>query len=278
MIEASGGRESIAACANGRSRRLVDARFLRGLDAGEKNELELHLASCGPCTERYRRLQLAERVASVGPERAFEEPSPLEIERIARDLQLLEAPADRWAWLRDMRGAVAGLSAAVAIAAAIGVFVAVRPPQETLIARGGAEQRAATFSMFVIGADGAIRPYAEDGALKASELIKLRASWSGAEPKHVAVAIVDAAGAVRVAQLGAPKGASTGATIPGAIALAGSSAGDAIAYLLASESAIDESALRAAIAASPDAETLRASLKVLAVDRRVLHIAESATE
>lgn len=265
-------------CANGQSRRLVDARFLRSLDAGEKNELEVHLASCGSCTERYRRLQLAERVASIGPERAFEEPSPLEIERIAADLQLLETATDRWSWLFNMKGAFTGLSAAVAIAAAIALFVIARPPQETLTERGGVEQRAATFSLFVIGADGAIRPYAEDAALKSSELIKLRASWSGVSPTHVAVAIVDASGAVRIAQLGAPKGAATGATIPGAIALAGSSAGDALAYVIASESAIDENMLRAAIAVKPNADVLRDSLKVLAVDRRVLHIAETATE
>ena len=76
-----------AECIGGSAKKLVDARFVRLLDDRERSALETHLAACGFCGERYRRLQLAERVVAVGAERAFEEPSPLEIDRIA---------ADRW--------------------------------------------------------------------------------------------------------------------------------------------------------------------------------------
>src|SRR5688572_17153957 len=97
-------------CVDGGARRLVDARFLRVLDTHERTELESHLVACVACSERYRRLQLAERVAAVGPDRAFDEPSPLEIERIARDLDLVERPVDRFAWLKNLRAAMMGLS------------------------------------------------------------------------------------------------------------------------------------------------------------------------
>jgi hypothetical protein len=259
-------------CVGGGARRLVDARFLRALNGNEKTELETHLAACSSCTERYRRLQLAERVASVGPERSFEEPSQLEIERIAGDLQLIESTADHFAWWRNMRGAFVGFSAAVAIAAAVAIFVVVKPPRETLTERGGTVQPSLSFAVYVINESGAIRAHTPGDPVQSKELLKLRASWDGVDPRHVAMAIVDAEGKVRVAQLGAPKGVSAGASIPGAVALAASAKGEALMYLVASQAAISDETLRSLVGARPEHEEVRRSLNAITVERRVLKI------
>lgn len=263
-------------CVGGGARRLVDARFMRALDGNERNELETHLASCGWCSERYRRMQLAERVASVGPERAFEEPSALEIERIAQDLQLVDRTVGRFAWWREARGAMIGFGAALAVAAAAAMFFFVQPsnptPREAPPVMRGAGEVRASFSLFAINAQGAVRPYQPGTSISAAEVVKLRASWSGAELNHVAVAIVDASGNVRVAQLGAPKGSNESATIPGAVSLAGSATGEATTYIIASETPLADDALRDAVGRHPGADELRTALKAIAVDRRTITI------
>jgi hypothetical protein len=259
-------------CVGGGARRLVDARFSRTLSAGERSELEQHLVACAACSERYRRMQLAERVATVGADRALAEPSPFEVERIAADLGLVSRPVEQASWWSRRRAAFAGFTAAAAVAASLILFAVRTPPPEQVIERGAAATTL-SFAVYVIGDGGAIRVHDQGSPVRADELLKLRASWTGVAPRSVAVAIVDAEGKVDVAALGAPKGAETGATIPGAVALAGRAPGNAIMYLFAFEgAAADRAAIAAAVENRPESPRLPGAL---AVERRELPIEEA---
>lgn len=232
----------ISTCAGGPAPRLVDARFLRPLEDRERTELETHLSSCAWCGERYRKLQLAERIASVGMERAVEEPSALEIERIAQDLHLVESTVSQPSWLRILQSKLAGYSALVAVAAAVVLFLVLRPPQEILLERGGSTP-GVTFSAFVINADGSIRPHDPAMPVKAGDNIKLRASWTKDQPAFVYAAIYLSDGTVQLAKLEAPQGPSTGATIPGAITLSKLFAGAEL-RVIGSEVELDDEAAK----------------------------------
>jgi hypothetical protein len=230
-------------CAGGEGRRFVDARFLRPLADRERVELETHLSSCAWCGERYRKLQLAERVASVGVDRALEEPSALEIERIAQDLHLVESTGQSLGWWRALRGSIAGYSAVIAVAAAVAIFFAIRPPKEVLLERGGAAV-GVSFSAFVIAADGAIRAHEPAVAVSNTDHLKLRVSWSAAAPRIVYAVVALSDGTVELAELGEPSGAPTGATVPGAISMAKVPAEGAELWVVASDEPLDPEAAK----------------------------------
>ncbi len=122
-----------------RDQKLVDAAFVGGLSANERDRMHDALAGSIELQERYRKLQLAERVASLGPERALDEPSPFEIDRVAQRLGLLDAPAPRRRWFGSWKMALPMVVAAAAAA----LVLAPRSDESSasdpgaLVARGG---------------------------------------------------------------------------------------------------------------------------------------------
>jgi hypothetical protein len=207
-------------CVGGRGNKLVDARFLRALDGAERGELERHLVACTSCSERYRRLQLAERVASVGPERAFEEPSPFEIERMAMDLGLVDRPERRWSAFLRSRFLTTALPA-LAVTAAVSLFV-IAPRtlfEDRPVERGEVANGPITVAAYVISANGDIRALAGDPRVHASDYLKLRVGFVDAARSRAAHAVeVRFDGFDRTFDL--PNPGELAVSVPDAIALA----------------------------------------------------------
>src|SRR5262245_44459267 len=146
----------MATCVASREAKLVDARFVRPLSEREKRRMEDHLVACGTCRERYRKLQLADRVAAFGPDDELDRPAPVEVDRIAQDLGLLEPPRPR-RWFSLPIFGTASTLAAVALA----VVLFLRPSDE-LVEKGDANT-GITFSAYAI-ADGGSPRLLEGGA------------------------------------------------------------------------------------------------------------------
>lgn len=251
------------ACAGGADRKLVEARFLRALDEGERKRLERHLLGCASCSEKYRRLQLAERVASVGTDRALEEPSFLEIERIAGDLGLFGPPKTARNWLP-----FAGLLAAVACAL---LLIVLRPqdPSETFTPRG--DPSGLTFAAYVIAADGAIRSHTAVAPVSKDDHLKLRVSRPDKGKPWPKMFLVIATDTPKVIELVAPEKNEPAASIPGAIPLAGLPSGKVTAYVIATDEA-DEQTLSEAVRDRPAADRVRQSLGRAVVERIELEV------
>lgn len=215
-----------------RRERLVDERFRRPLSPAERESLEAHLVSSPTATERYRRLHLIERVTALGPERALEEPSPMEIDRIAVDLGLVEVPVQQpsWlTWLLSLR--VIGMSTAAVAAAAVALFV-LMPPTETINQRGVGPSRV-TVSTYAVHTTGIRR--ASDGATVSSgHHLKFRVA-AGAALSTFAAILVDESGRAYVAKLEAPAISDEPVAVPGSVALTGIAPGTVKLYLIASE-------------------------------------------
>lgn len=122
-----------------RDQKLVDAAFVGGLSPNERARMHDALAGSIDLQERYRKLQLAERVAALGPERALDEPSHFEIDRVAQRLGLLDAPPPPRRWFASWKIALP----VVVAAAAAGLVLAPQAEQSSvsdpgaLVARGG---------------------------------------------------------------------------------------------------------------------------------------------
>lgn len=217
-------------------------------ERGVPDSLRDGLASSAALAERYRRLQLAERVAAHGPEAALETPSPAEIDRIAAGLGLLEpAPRRLWRWTW------AAAPAFALVAAVLLLVVWPRPTPEVVQVRGGAAT-GASFAAYAVGADGGFTPLA-DARVTAGTRLKLRLSWAEAPVAldAVWVAVVPASGPVRVTRLAAPAGRL--AAVPGVVALRGVPGGPVQVYAIAATARLDEAAVRAAVAGRlPDGE------------------------
>ncbi len=251
---------SAVRCDDRRCRRLVDRSFTRGrLSATERTDLEEQLAACPDCRERYRRLQLAERVAAHGPELAFERPSPAEIDRVADALGLLEPTPVRAGWRRP--AALLGLAAALAV----GLLLALRPaptPDDGLAPRGDGAAPGPSWAAFAIGPDGAIQPSRPGLEVGAGASLKLRVAWSGAErgrlPGPVWVILVPASGPPLVTRLEAPDGPFAAASVPGAVRLDALPAGRLTIYARAGPEPDD--VLLRHVATRPPAEGLGAGV------------------
>ena len=137
--------------------------------------MEEHLTACGGCRERYRKLQLADRVIAFGAEGELDQPSPVEIDRIARDLGLLDA--ERTAPL-VVDGVVVRRCG---VGGGAGGDVAVVREAERRAGRAGRAPDGVTFSAYAI--DDASGPRLLEGGRErasASEHLKLRASNASA--------------------------------------------------------------------------------------------------
>jgi hypothetical protein len=206
------------ACTARRDGKLIDARFARALSGRERSRMEDHLILCGTCRERYRRLQLAERVAAFGGDGDLDAPSPFEVERIAEGLGLGAPRRRSWLDLRWFAGAVS-VAAAVALA---GVYL--RTGEDDLVARGGAEVKP-SFSLYALSDRGA-RPLSRGESVSSGEHLKLRVSGAPVEGVHVVLVASD--GRIEHASLAAPRDGS----VPGAVSLADLPAGTLTAYAI----------------------------------------------
>jgi hypothetical protein len=242
-------------CVAKREGKLIDARFVRPLSDGERSKLEGHLVACGWCRERYRKLQLADRVTAFGAAAELDVPAPIEVERMARDLGLLDPEKPKRAWF-DLR--IAG--AVVAVAFAVVLFVR---PSDDLVERGAAPA-AVTFSAYA-GGEGAWRLLEPGAQVAASEHLKLRAS--GEANGGVEVLLVGADGRVEHVHLLAP----VSSLVPGAIALEGLPTGKLTAYLIAAKS-FDPALARRLAAARAPAKELASALGGASVERIDLEV------
>jgi hypothetical protein len=258
-------------CIDGRGPKLVEARFLGTLPAKKREHLEAHLIACSACAERYRRLQLADRLAAargeLAPEDAAREPSAAEIDRVAGDLGLLAAPEPRrsW-WLSPIFGASVAIGSAALVTMLVVLGRSSRDPVEELAARGSVEARI-SFAAYLIGTDGAIRRHDPSAKVSPKDHLKLRASWQGASaPSPLRLVLVPAVGSPALIALEAPKRSGEGSSsseaasgsVPGAVSLETLPPGKALAYLIAGP--IDESRLLGHAAARPSAAALLAAI------------------
>ncbi len=219
-------------CVAKREGKLIDARFLRPLDPRERSSMEEHLVACESCRERYRRLQLADRVIAFGPDADLDRPAPLEVERIALDLGLLDRPRRRPFWLGLPFFGAVGSVAAMALVAAL--FLR---PSEVLLERGEAPV-GITFSAYAIADDAGPRLLERGAQVALGEHLKLRASFGArALPQidGIEVLLVPARGEVQHVHLSAPERGAASASVPGAIALQGLAPGPLTAYVVAAE-------------------------------------------
>ncbi len=195
-----------------RLERLVDQRFSRPLSASERQDLEAHLAASPIASERYRRLHLMERVAALGPERALEEPSPLEVQRIANDLGLLAPDPEPsfLAWLTSFRTVGITVFAAAAFAAAVLLI----PTPELVQERGGTAWSASAYAVSSGGVERLGPTASRDTHLK------FRVTRDGDSAlTALSVVVKDASGATHVVPLEAPAFEGDTASVPGALAL-----------------------------------------------------------
>jgi len=242
-------------CVAKRDGKLIDARFVRSLSDGERSKMEDHLVACGWCRERYRKLQLADRVTAFGAEAELDVPAPIEVERMARDLGLL-APEKPKRVRFDVR--IAGMAFALALA----VMLFLRPADD-LIERG-AGPSAVTFSAYA-GGEGKWRLLEPGAQVAASEHLKLRAT--GEANAGVEVLLVAADGKVEHVHLLAP----TSSLVPGAIALEGLPPGALTAYLIAAKS-FEPEAVRELAAKRVPAKELASALEGASVERMDLEV------
>lgn len=244
-----------------RASKLVDAAFEGGFSSKQGAKLQEVLASSGDAAQRYRRLQLAERVAAHGPEAALETPSEFEIDRIARNLGLLapEPRPSRWrAWISPWV-----LTGGLVLSSAVVLFTLSVPPPE-IQARGGHD--ALSFSTYAITTQGAISVVSPGASLTPQDRLKVRLSWQGEvlPLSGVWVGVVDQSGRVRVTSLAAPD--TQVATVPGLVDLGWVAPGDVRVYVVGSSTSLAESALVSALSPRPDAATIKESLGAVAVD------------
>jgi hypothetical protein len=249
--------------------RLVDERFARSLSEPERAELEAHLASSPTAAERYRRLHLIERVTALGPERALEEPSPMEIDRIAVDLGLVDRPEPprSWlSWLTTVR--MAGFSMAIA-ATAVLLFVFL-PPRETVLTRGAAPVPV-TVSTYVVSADGI--GVAGTQPLGSGSHLKLRLTRTGelAAVQTVAAVLLDETGHAYVVELGTPKFDAPTVSVPGSFSLTSVTPGRVKMFVVVSSEAL---VLDAIDGAEITEDALRERLGAAIVDRLELTVLE----
>ncbi|MCA9550294.1 MAG: hypothetical protein KC933_09680 [Myxococcales bacterium] len=231
--------------------KLLEARFTRPLSPREVARLERALASSPELAERYRRLQLAERVVAHGPEAGLEQPSPFEVERGARALGLLDPPARRRpAWTPWVLGATFAMAAGLAtlVVAPVGM-------QEVLQERGGAVS-GVSFAAYAVAPEGGFSELVEGARLTPEHRLKLRLSFQGpATPLDaVWVALVPTSGAPRVERLAAPEGNL--AAVPGVVGLFGLPAGPVAVYVLAAARGASPGEISAAVAGRPAPEAL----------------------
>lgn len=247
-----------AQCIGGSARKLVDERFVRLLDGDERGHLEAHLVACAACSERYRRLQLAERVAAVGPERAVDEPGSFEIERIAGDLGLLESPRRlRIEWLP-----IGGLFLAAATAALAFLLLPVVASQDEgeLLPRG-APVADTTFAVYVVSAAGEVRAHRAEEPVRAGEHLKLRVSRAATEGTWPQLSAIVAGTEPRVLRLESPRSADPSASVPGAIAAGALPRGRAALYLIAAPELPEDARLIDAVEGEPAAELVAKKLE-----------------
>jgi hypothetical protein len=136
-----------AACEDERKyTRLVDEVITSELPAEKWDRLRKHLQGCARCRARYNKAVLAERMLNGGP-KAVDQPSPLELDRIARAvlppanvpvwqrlLQWFAAPTQRWVATGLVAAAAAVLVIPMLRQGAPGVSA---PAPETFQPRGG---------------------------------------------------------------------------------------------------------------------------------------------
>ncbi len=261
-----------AACIGGSAAKLVDKRFVQHLGTKDRVRLEDHLVACGWCTERYRRLQLFDRVAAAGPD-GIDVPSSFEVDRVAADLGLLADPKPAPTWWRWP--AFSGLAMAAALSLLFVVNVPTTPPGE-FTARG-AIAAPLSFSAFIIEGPNAVRPHDRDLPVPANAHLKLRAAWSDGETRdldaRVRVLMVDADDVARVVSLDPPRTAFDVVSVPGAVSLDKLPPGPATIYVVVGAS--DPSALTVAGTSRPTVDALKREVSgAIAIERFDLEIAE----
>lgn len=248
-----------------RDERLLDACFTRPLSPREHERLDALLLSSPELLQRYRRLQLAERVAAHGPEGALETPSFAETDRIAARLGLLQpAPASaRWrAWLRRPPW-IFQLTLAVGLALLAFTLVP-RDVPEHIQMRGQAGAQV-SFAAYRLSPQGQFHQLEPGDAVHSKDRLKLRMSWAEA-PTEVSgalwVAMIDAQGQVRTEALQTPSGQI--AAVPGVVGLWGLAPGSASVYVV-SAPGLQAGALAAAVRSRPSEDALRAQLNAYGV-------------
>jgi hypothetical protein len=247
----------MATCVAKREGKLIDERFIRPLNEREKRSMEDHLTACGVCRERYRKLQLADRVVAFGEE--IDQPAPAEIDRIAHDLGLFDAPRNP-PWF-----AVKWFGAAASVAALAVMLLLFVKPSDELVERGGTDA-VMTFSAYAIAPEGP--RLLENGArVTTAEHLKLRASGD-AHISGVEVLLVASDGTLDHVHLAAPQRS----TVPGAISLSGLPPGKLTAYVVAAPS-FDLEKVRPLAARRADPQDLARALGDASVERIELEVA-----
>lgn len=273
----------MSACVGGAGPRLVELGFTRSLAPDERLVLEDHLKSCGECLERYRRVQLAHRILAIGPERALDEPAPLELERIAEHLGLV-APARPTlfeslartassarlglATLSSSARALALVVAFVAGTASAVVLLSLPAGDRELVARGGA--RAVSVALYAVSPSGEVTPIAPSGTrVVAGDHLKLRLSAPREAPTlgAVCVAVVPRGAPPRVSCLPPPVLVDGASTVPGSVVV--TEPGPASIVVVASSTHEDPRALEALLVRHATNDELAKSLggHALAIDR-----------
>jgi len=257
-----------------RDERLLDACFVRQLSAREYARLDALLLSSPELLQRYRRLQLAERVAAHGPEAGLETPSFAETDRIAARLGLLQpAPVSaRWrAWLRRPPW-IFQLTFAAGLALLVLVLVP-KPAPEHIQMRGQVEAQV-SFAAYRLSPQGQFSALQPGDKIHSKDRLKLRMSWADAPPQATGalwVAMIDAQGEVRTEALQTPSGQI--AAVPGVVGLWGLAPGPAWVYVV-SAPGLQAGALMSAVRARPTQDELRAELEAFGVLRVPIEVLE----
>lgn len=253
-----------------RAEKLVDQAFLRPLDHRERERLERHLMAYQESGERYRKIQLAQRVIaapSASPQELLEEPSPAEIERIAQGLGLFEeAPRESrkvfaW-WPMGLSAAALALAGVFALGPDLGRFGARTDPG--LVARGGEVE--ISFSTYIIRAKGGIEAARDGVPLRPEDHLKFRVSWPKKQTplQGLWLVFVPQTGAPWARSLDAPQPSSEAVSIPGAVAVRRAAPGPLSVFILSSDQPMTKASVLQHAAALPgSAGRLGASVKQL---------------
>lgn len=249
---------------DGEARRLRD-NFLGGISEVETAKMQDSLARSPRLAERYRRLQLAERVAAHGPQEALERPSPAEVDRVAARLGLLEPEPAPSVW--RARFAPWMFGAALAVSAALALFTVMPSAQQDVLRPRGGAATGASFSAYVVRPGGGFERIEPGARLGDQDRLKLRLSWSGAASAldAVWVVVVDGSGRVEVTRLEPPAGAL--GAVPGVVGLWACASGVAKVYMVAAPTPLTKARLRAAVDGEPSAEVTASRLDAAGVQR-----------
>lgn len=233
------------------------ARAVLGeLPPSDEERLRAHLRACAACRGHYDTLAAASRAVGGGAGEAARERARL-FAALDRGASATPPPRRSRAWL--------GVGLALAPAAAVVLWLARPAPEPEVTLRGGAEttaaQPAATVVLYASRRTGASTrgplrlvgelPGSGEARVSLDDYLQLAVRGLRA-PAHARVAVVEQSGAVKTLvgdTLLAPKGAGVPVTLGGSVDVARAmAAGPARIVALFSDAALDEAAVRDAVA------------------------------